>query len=171
MDLTILPLGFSNNNLLTDLIAKLRLIADSAKVLDLSIDLAKTYDITRRQYYSTQILELVTKEIPNPTSNIIILTEKDLYIPIFTYIFGEAQLNGKLSIVSTCRLHEEFYTSHDNYDLLLERTYKEILHELGHNFGLLHCVDWDCVMHTSAGIEELDVKGNNYCKTCKQKIL
>jgi archaemetzincin len=48
---------------------------------------------------------------------------------------------------------------------------KEILHELGHNFGLKHCHDWDCVMHSSTSIEEVDIKGDNYCKVCAGSVI
>lgn len=95
----------------------------------------------------------------------------DLYIPIFTFLFGEAQLRGKHSIVSLCRLHEEFYTGRTDMPLLFNRAMKEIYHELGHNFGLLHCENWECVMHASAGIEEVDIKGEFYCKKCMEQIL
>ena len=68
--------------------------------------------------------------------------------------------------VSVFRLHEEFYSGVTNNELLYERTIKEIYHELGHNFGLIHCQDWDCVMHSSNSIEEVDLKGDTYCKKC-----
>lgn len=87
-----------------------------------------------------------------------------------TFVFGEAQLKGKHSIVSVCRLHEEFYLEKTDEKLLLERAMKEVLHELGHNFGLLHCTNWDCVMHSSLGIEEVDIKGGRFCNKCKEMI-
>jgi len=86
------------------------------------------------------------------------MTELDIYVPVLTFLFGEAQLNGKLSLVSVCRLHEEFYSGTSDSGLLLERTLKESLHELGHNYGLIHCHDWDCVMHSSNSVEEVDIK-------------
>jgi archaemetzincin len=52
----------------------------------------------------------------------------------------------------------------------MERIMKEILHELGHNFGLLHCRDWDCVMHASASIEQVDIKGSYYCDSCTVQV-
>ena len=39
-----------------------------------------------------------------------------------------------------------------------------------HNFGLKHCLNWDCVMHASLSIEEVDIKGNQYCKTCAESV-
>ena len=47
---------------------------------------------------------------------------------------------------------------------------KEVLHELGHCYGLIHCIDWDCVMHSSQGIEEVDIKGEFYCRNCARHI-
>ena len=49
---------------------------------------------------------------------VLILTEVDLYIPVLTFVFGEAQLKGKHSIVSVCRLHEEFYSEKTDENLL-----------------------------------------------------
>jgi archaemetzincin len=104
---------------------------------------------------------------PQINGKILMLTELDIYVPVLTFLFGEAQLNGKISIVSVCRLHEEFYSGITNNELLFERTEKEVLHELGHNYGLIHCRDWDCVMHSSNSVEEVDIKGHTYCNNCR----
>lgn len=170
MDLTIIPLEFNNNELLTDLIEKLRQISILAKVKHLdNINIQDAYDIQRRQFYSTKILEII---IDNYKTNIytLILTDKDLYVPVLTHIFGESQLNGNYSIVSTFRLNEELYISKPNYQLLLERTYKEIIHELGHNKGLKHCHNYNCVMHSATTVEDIDARPAAYCEAC-QKIL
>jgi archaemetzincin len=90
---------------------------------------------------------------------------------VLTFLFGEAQLDGKHSVVSVCRLHEEFYSGTSDFNLLLDRTVKEVLHEIGHNFGLIHCLDWDCVMHSSNSVEEVDIKGSEYCKKCRSILL
>ena len=66
----------------------------------------------------------------------------DLYVPVLTFVFGEAQLEGNCAVVSTARLHEEFYGMPASDDLLGERLLKEAVHELGHTFGLRHCADW-----------------------------
>ena len=60
------------------------------------------------------------------------LTELDLYIPVLTYVFGEAQLAGDSALVSAHRLRQEFYGMPANRRLLDERLLKESLHELGH---------------------------------------
>ncbi len=170
-DICIAPVNISNKDLLQRVILELRkILLVEINIVDLKIDLRKAYSPDRRQYYSTQIIAESLKHTDYLKGKVVILVEFDLYIPVFTYVFGEAQLNGKHSIVSMCRLHEEFYTGRTDEELLFERTVKEILHELGHNFGLLHCSSWDCVMHASAEIEEVDIKGRVYCKDCRRTL-
>jgi archaemetzincin len=177
MSIYIAPLKFSNSALLSFILKELqRIFSESSflnqkiEVLNLDVDIEKAYSKERAQYYSTKIISEVIKKTESPDGKIIVLTDVDLYIPVLTFVFGEAQLDGKHSIVSICRLHEEFYSGITNDKLLIERTIKEILHELGHNYGLIHCIDWDCVMHSSTSIEEVDIKGGNYCKECGKKI-
>lgn len=166
MELTILPLKFTNDKLLNDLLFRLKFVFTNVKVLNELIDIEHTYNIQRRQFYSTKIIETIKNSNLVPFGFVLILTDMDLFVPVLTHIYGEAELEGRFSIVSVCRLHEEFYTSETNYSLLLERSYKEIIHELGHNIGLKHCKDWRCVMHSSSGIEEVDIKGSIFCEQC-----
>lgn len=170
MGLTLLPLEFSNSQLLQDLLIRLRLHFETINIQSAELNLEEAYDIQRQQYYSTRIIDKAKRTFDFPNDYVLILTELDLFVPVLTHIFGEAELKGRYSIVSTCRLHEEFYTSERDHRLLLERTYKEIIHELGHNFGLLHCRDWQCVMHSSSGIEEVDLKNSLFCLNCKELI-
>lgn len=170
MVLNIIPLKFSNDSLLKKLIFRLSVLFDDIKIAYALIDIEKSYSDLRKQYHSTLILESIIKSNPDMDGNVLILTEMDLFVPVLTHVFGEAQLNGKYSIVSVCRLYEEFYTLESDSRLISDRSYKEILHELGHNFGLVHCKDWDCVMHVSNSVEEIDIKGNYYCVSCQKKI-
>jgi archaemetzincin len=171
MNLHIAPVNFSNTSLLNDLVESLsNIFASNINIISLPLDISSSYSKERGQYFSTQIISDALKLTSFYSGKVLIMVEFDLFVPVFTYIFGEAQLNGKHSIVSVCRLHEEFYSGTTNDFLLFERTIKEVLHELGHNFGLTHCKDWDCVMHVSRGIEEIDIKGDSYCSHCKSKI-
>lgn len=90
----------------------------------------------------------------------------DLFIPILTFVFGEAMLGGNSAVVSTYRLQEGFYGLADDAEVLLWRLKKEAVHELGHTFGLVHCREFECVMHSSRGIEEVDVKSSEFCEDC-----
>lgn len=172
MNINLIPIKFSNRVLLKNIAERLSLYFNSriGLINDLNIDYGNAYYPERSQYYSTQIIADVIPLTSKLNGKVILLTEFDLFIPALTFVFGEAQLDGKHSIVSVCRLHEEFYTGETNDDLLLTRSLKEVLHELGHNYGLKHCMDWDCVMHSSPGIEEIDIKGKQFCKICAAKI-
>lgn len=167
MDLYLAPVVFPNTQLLDRIAKTLRqTFKASVNRLSVPLDTDSLFSRERKQYYSTGFIEQTAKQTVQITGKIIIITELDIYVPVLTFLFGEAQLNGKHSIVSVFRLHEEFYESITNNELLFERTIKEIYHELGHNFGLIHCKDWDCVMHSSNSIEEVDIKGSTYCNKC-----
>jgi archaemetzincin len=171
MDIFIAPVKFSNARLLKDLVLELsRKFSCKIDIIDLHIDIDNFLSKERGQYFSTQIIAEAIKLTGGFNGKVILLTEVDIYVPVLTFIFGEAQLNGKHSVVSICRLHEEFYSGESNDRLLLERANKEMLHELGHNYGLVHCLNWDCVMHSSPGIEEVDIKGTSFCKSCASKV-
>ena len=168
MDIFIAPLKFYNNLLLQRLITELSdRFSSGIHSIDIKLNIDDFFSIDRKQYFSTQIIGEAIKHTGQYNGKIILLTDVDIFVPALTFVFGEAQLNGKHSVLSVCRLHEEFYSNISNENLLLERTIKEILHELGHNYGLRHCIDWDCVMHSSHGIEEVDIKGISFCSKCR----
>lgn len=139
-------------------------------ISDFHPDISDAYSPERGQYISSKILLKYLHHAKDSREKKLILTSVDLATPVLSYIFGEAQLHGNLAIVSTFRLHEELYSGEVNRDLYEKRLHKEVLHELGHNFGLLHCKDWECVMHSSSIIEEVDLRGGFYCKKCKSVI-
>ncbi len=94
------------------------------------------------------------------------VTALDLYVPILTFVFGEAQLSGPCAVISTHRLSDEFYGMPRNEEMLVGRMLKELLHELGHTQGLRHCSDWRCVMSSAHSVERIDVRAAAYCRAC-----
>lgn len=133
------------------------------KIEALSIDPSFAYDAARRQYNSTLLLE----RVPRGT---VVVTELDLFIPILEFVFGEAELNGRRGIVSTHRLRQEFYGLPADPELLDERIRKEIRHEWGHALGLRHCHSYECVMHASPSIDQVDLKGAVFCEHCHRTL-
>jgi archaemetzincin len=95
-------------------------------------------------------------------------TDQDLFIPILTYVFGEAQLGGSAAVVSTARLGEG--TDRFGRRLLVERLAKEAVHEVGHAFGLVHCGHEHCVMSRSPAVREVDEKGGGLCAECRAQL-
>ena len=131
-----------------------------------SINIDRAYDQSRGQHNSTALLAQVLNGAPLSQEKHILVVEVDLYIPVLTFVFGEAQLNGVAAIVSTHRLQNQFYGLSHNYPLMLKRLEKEIVHELGHNFGLYHCRQFECVMRSSTYVEEIDLKQAVPCAAC-----
>jgi len=105
------------------------------------LDVAFARHRMRNQYFSTAILQAMQPLI-EPGARLLAVTSVDLYVPVLTFVFGEAQLTGACAVVSLHRLREEFYGLPPREDLLRERLVKESVHELGHTFGLRHCDDW-----------------------------
>jgi len=133
------------------------------------LDVDFSRDVARGQYYSTAIIQRLERTAPSD-ARVLGVTSCDLYVPVLTFVFGEAQLDGTCAVVSTARLREEFYGLPASADLLLDRLIKEAVHELGHTFGLRHCGDWRCVMSSSHAVERLDVKGAEFCGACRKAV-
>jgi archaemetzincin len=129
------------------------------------------YDAKRQQYQSVEIMKLVARSTPRDASRILGVTDVDLAIPMLSFLFGQAQFDGPVAIVSLCRLHQEFYGLPAQEKLLRERTVKETLHELGHTFGLVHCSDPNCAMSLATHIELVDSKSERYCARCGTQLV
>jgi archaemetzincin len=142
-----------------------RVFRVSCHVRTEELDAAGARDPGRGQYYSTAILE--SMQANGGGVRLLGVTALDLYVPVLTFVFGEAQLEGDCALVSLCRLREEFYGLPAREELLRERLTKEAVHELGHTFGLRHCGDWRCVMSSTHAVERLDVKGAEFCGRCR----
>ena len=134
------------------------------------LDLSEYYDPMRRQYDGNSLLKELDAASLSPHVKRIGLFRVDLCIPILTYIFGQAPLNGNTGIASLYRLRNEQYGMKKDEDLLLDRFRKVITHELGHMFGLLHCHVPHCVMRSSTYVEDLDQKSHNFCNKCRNEI-
>ena len=124
----------------------------------------------RHQYHSTEILKKMLQRPASDAWKVLGVTEIDLYIPVLTFVFGEAQLTGGGAVVSTHRLGQEFYGMPSDAGLLQDRLLKEALHELGHTYGLRHCPNYSCVMSSSNGVERIDLKSPEFCPACAQSI-
>jgi archaemetzincin len=124
------------------------------------------YNPVRGQYHSTEILKRLLQDPHAESWRILGVTDVDLYIPILTFVFGEAQLGDTGALVSTHRLRPEFYGLPQDPGLVQERLLKEALHELGHTFGLRHCPDYLCVMSASHAVERIDLKQADFCLAC-----
>jgi len=142
----------------------------SAKVIGETLNPDGAFDVSRNQYHSTRILEQLARVDAGQDSRVLGITGFDLYVPVLTFVFGEAQLAGRCALVSCHRLRDEFYGLPPRPDLLEERLIKEAMHELGHTYGLRHCENWECVMASTHSVERLDLKKIEFCPACRKVI-
>lgn len=124
------------------------------------------YDPSRGQYLSTRLLALLDDGPGRRFPRVLGVTGADLFVPVLTYVFGEAQLHGRAAVVSIQRLRPEAYGLPADPERLARRLTVEAAHELGHCDGLLHCADDACVMHASTYVEEIDLKPAERCGRC-----
>jgi archaemetzincin len=163
----VLPLHFPDSHLLGALSSTLEEIFKlPVTILQKPFPLEQGKDPVRNQYNSTWILSQLLRQIPDESSKILGVTSLDLYIPVLTFVFGEAQLEGKAAVISSYRLRDELYGLPKNPEKLKERLEKEAVHELGHTFGLIHCREPGCVMYSVTYAEEIDFKFKNFCHAC-----
>jgi archaemetzincin len=140
------------------------------RLLEAEVDLQPAFSPERNQYHATLILASLVRGIPKGGGRILGITGMDLFIPVLTFVFGQAQLQGPGALLSTFRLRNEHYGLPPDDDLLLDRAMKEAVHELGHTMGLVHCRRQRCVMASSTYVEEVDLKGEWFCPDCVRKV-
>lgn len=131
---------------------------------------ASCLDERRLQYDAGKLLQYLEDKPFDGCSKIIGVLEDDLFIPIFTHVFGEARQGGDHALVSLHRLFRDESGTACPEPLAYERAAKVALHETCHLFDLLHCQDQDCLMHFSDDIPALDALPINFCPYCTQYI-
>ncbi|MDQ7781027.1 MAG: archaemetzincin family Zn-dependent metalloprotease [Planctomycetota bacterium] len=125
-----------------------------------------SYDLKRRQYMVSGLLPALLAAPASPGSKILGITYYDICNPIFAFVFGEAQRDGRAAIISLARLQPEYYGAPPNPERFFARVLTEAVHEIAHTIGLPHCAQPDCVMALSNSIVEIDRKGPNFCASC-----
>jgi archaemetzincin len=139
---------------------------DTGTILE---DISFALDQNRQQYHSTMILDHLAAGMPEHCLRVLAITQVDLFIPILTHVYGEAQLGGAASIVSTFRLNESG-SAMNITPKFIERIVKEAIHELGHTFNLRHCPEHTCIMHYCRNEEDVDRKSDGLCRYCKVMV-
>jgi archaemetzincin len=170
--LQLLPIGDLEGGLLHDLapaLAEIFRVPCQRTVQSLNPEFA--YHRERQQYHSSEILQAMQAYVGVDSWRVLGITPLDLYIPILTFVFGEAQIGGPCGLVSAHRLRQEFYGLPGDPEILRSRLLKESVHEIGHTLDLTHCQDYACAMAPSHAVEWIDVKENTFCDCCRAQAL
>jgi archaemetzincin len=168
--ITLKPLGNISNAIMEELKDRMGAVFHCAVEIKAGFsDLAQAYNPERKQYFSSKLLASLRKS--EKDERVVGIADVDLYVPRLNFVFGEADIVSGIAIVSLCRLRQEYYGLAPDEALFLERATKEIVHELGHTFGLGHCPNNKCVMHFSNSLADTDLKGASFCSSCRPKII
>jgi len=169
--LHLLPIGSVDDKLIRDLQPVLEETFEiSCKVLRQRLDPEFALHGERQQYHSSQIIHRMQSFVAADSWRMLGVAAVDLYIPILTFVFGEAQMGGPAAVISAYRLQQEFYGLAADDDLLRERVAKEAVHELGHTLNLAHCDNYRCVMASSHAVEWIDLKSHKLCTGCRAAV-
>ncbi len=141
------------------------------RLVTVKAPLVDSLEPRRGQHSSTKILRWILTRMPPGAAKVVGITDVDLFIPVLTFVFGEAQVDGPAAVVSTARLRLTYDERPASPTLVETRLLKECLHELGHTFGLVHCPEGVCLMSRSNSVLEVDQKRPVFCRDCRQRLL
>jgi archaemetzincin len=125
-------------------------------------------DRQRLQYDVGPILQHLESRLFTSVDKVVGILDVDLFVPVFTHVFGEARQGGRVALISIFRLRENSMDTINNSAITLERAAKVALHELCHLYDLTHCESSQCLMYFSGSLSDLDQSSFNLCRYCKQ---
>ena len=137
-------------------------------------------NIKSPRYRADSIIRIQNRNFPDSLDFIMGLTHKDVSVtkketdgtvkkPEWKYadfgVMGLAYCPGKSSITSNFRLKS------NDKSLQMERFKKVVLHEFGHNLGLPHCPNTQCIMTSAAEkISTIDAEKMELCEHCVDQL-
>jgi len=150
---------------------KIRPLIDVGK-LDVE---SRTNEHTRKvQYHAKNILIALQGKVPKDAYCMIGICTTDLYPKEeWNYVFGLASLKDRIGVFSFARYDENFFSDSGKVTdplVLFYRSCKVMLHEIGHMFGIRHCIYFDCCMNGSNHLEENEKRTFDMCPCCIRKL-
>jgi archaemetzincin len=128
----------------------------------------------RRQILSTDVLRWLRRGLPQDAFCAIALTTTDLYPePGWNFVFGQASFVDRTGVFSFARYDPRFYGEkrlEGTPALVLRRSLKVMAHEIGHLFGIEHCIRFRCLMNGSNHLGETDASPRDVCPVCLRKL-
>lgn len=121
----------------------------------------------RTSYFLDDVLP---KMLPDDAAALIAFTNYDLYpSDTWAYVFGQATFEERVGVWSLYRFADLKTRKYDP-DLLLTRTLKVAMHEVGHMFSMKHCTKYECLMSGTNHVLETDRRPLDNCPECVAKL-
>ncbi len=126
------------------------------------------------QILTSDVLNILRKKLPKDAFCLMGISMEDLYPnPSWNFVFGQASLQDRIGVYSFARYHPAFYREKPDKNFmhtLLKRSCKVLVHEIGHMFGLSHCIYFHCIMNGSNHLQESDSRPLHLCPVCLHKL-
>lgn len=123
----------------------------------------------RSRYRADRIIHWLRLNMIDSARAIVGVTTKDISVTkgeIYDYgVMGLGYRPGHACVVSSFRLSKTARSKKH----LEQRLFKLAVHEMGHNFGLPHCLNETCIMVDAEGQMKLDQE-KELCISCKEKL-
>ncbi len=148
----------------------LQYVAEGVERMGLELLDAKTLDFPRhclhvyRNQLEASCVATYVRSAVSGNAVVLAVVGYDAYVPGLNFVFGLALPPLLVATVYTPRLRL------GGEKLFAKRLVKEVMHELGHVYGLEHCRVRKCVMSFSNSLLEVDLKEPAFCPKCAEKL-
>lgn len=125
-----------------------------------------------RQILSTYVLDKILRpRLPKDAFCLMAFTTSDLWPGQgWNFVFGQASPQDRVAVWSVYRNGDPRH-GRDAFQLCLIRTLKTGTHEIGHMYGMDHCVFYECNMNGSNHRLESDKRPLWLCPVCLRKLI
>jgi archaemetzincin len=172
MNIILRPIGIVEAEIVTALKEQLALVFGCPVRIALSLAVPElAFHTERAQYRASLFIDMIVRQEILKGEKLLGITGVDLFSKDLNFVFGEASPSQNAAVISLYRLRDEISDGLPDNELVLKRTVKEAVHELGHLFGLDHCSNTRCVMHFSSCLADTDIKENSFCSKCQPKLI
>lgn len=126
------------------------------------------------QLLSPAVLGWLRDRLPADAHCLIGVTMIDLYpAESWNFVFGQASLRDRVGVFSFARYDAAFFGEarpEDFERLMLQRSARTLVHEIGHTFGMRHCIYFRCVENGTNHQTESDSRPHHLCPVCLRKL-
>ncbi|MDC0716355.1 archaemetzincin [Nannocystis bainbridge] len=126
------------------------------------------------QWHTRTILAGMKRRVPSDAYALIAVTTADLYPDsAWNFVFGYASFDERVGVYSFARFDPAFYGEPRGAGVkatILRRSLGLLVHEVGHMFGLHHCIHFHCIMNGCNHLEESDAAPLHLCPLCRRKL-
>ena len=143
-------------------------------VPDGEVPATERINLKKKQWKTGDILGWMNKKLPGDGYAMLAVTMTDLYPDEnWNFVFGQASLKNRVGVFSFARYHPTWFgqkAEAGTEKLVLRRAAKVLTHEMGHMFGVKHCIHYECNMNGANHLDEADSTPMELCPVCLRKM-